>query len=120
MSLLYKYTPNFIKEGRLCWLRSPLYIVENGKKRQYYFNDEEFIQAKNNGKVHGEVHRAKGLGALEPIEAHESMFTKEYQRLDVLNPDNESFSLLESLMGNQIDARKQFVFNNIDFNEIKE
>jgi DNA gyrase subunit B len=120
MSLLYKYAPNFIKEGRLCWLRSPLFIVENGKKRQYYFNDEEFNQAKNSGKVHGEVHRAKGLGALEPIEAHESMFTKEYQRLDVLNPDNESFSLLESLMGNQIEARKQFVFNNIDFNEIKE
>ena len=31
MAALTYLAPDFIKEGRLCWLRSPLYIVENGK-----------------------------------------------------------------------------------------
>lgn len=50
--------PQFIREGRLCWLRSPLYIVNNGKKESYYFTDEEFNAAR--GKIKGEVTRAKG------------------------------------------------------------
>ena len=65
MSCLLKVAPQFIEEGRLCWLRSPLFIVEQGKKRSYYFTDEDFEKAKSEGKVKGEVHRAKGLGALE-------------------------------------------------------
>ena len=31
MAAMAHIAPEFIKEGRLCWLRSPLYIVTNGK-----------------------------------------------------------------------------------------
>lgn len=120
MSCLLKLAPQFIEEGRLCWLRSPLYIVENGKKRSYYFDDKEFNEAKEKGKIKGEVHRAKGLGALEAEEAHESMFTPEFQRLDVLIPDEESFSLLYKLMGKEVEPRTDFIFENIDFSTIRE
>ena len=60
MATLHHICPEFIEEGRLCWLRSPLYIVKNSKEEQYYFTDEEFNAAKNSGKVKGEVLRAKG------------------------------------------------------------
>ena len=82
MAALQYLAPDFIKEGRLCWLRSPLYIVTNGKTESYYFTDEEFNQAKN--KIKGEVQRNKGLGSLEPDQARRSMFTPEYQRMDVM------------------------------------
>ena len=59
--------PEFIKEGRLCWLRSPLYIVTNGKQESYYFTDEEMDAARD--KIKGEVQRNKGLGSLEPEQA---------------------------------------------------
>ena len=120
MACLLKLAPQFIEEGRLCWLRSPLYIVEQGKNRSYYFNDEEFDNARRQGKIKGEVHRAKGLGALEAIEAHESMFTPEYQRLDVFKPDQLSFDLLYSLMGKDVEPRTDFIFKNIDFSLIRE
>ena len=42
MAALAYLAPDFIKEGRLCWLRSPLYIVNNKGKETYYFTDEEF------------------------------------------------------------------------------
>lgn len=120
MACLLKLAPQFIEEGRLCWLRSPLFIVEQGKNRSYYFNDEEFDAARSQGKIKGEVHRAKGLGSLEAIEAHESMFTPEYQRLDVFKPDQLSFDLLYSLMGKDVEPRTDFIFKNIDFSLIRE
>lgn len=60
MACLTKLAPQFITEKRLCWLRTPLFIVEKGKTRSYYFNDIEFEEAKAKGLVSGVVHRAKG------------------------------------------------------------
>ena len=58
MAALTYLAPQFIKEGRLFWLRSPLYIVENKGKETYYFTDEEFNAVRSS--IKGEVTRAKG------------------------------------------------------------
>ena len=58
MAALRYLAPKFLEEGRLCWLRSPLYIVKNGKTTSYYFTDEEFNKVRS--KIKGEVSRAKG------------------------------------------------------------
>ena len=120
MSALRYLAPDFLNEGRLCWLRSPLYIVKNGKKESYYFTDEEMDKAHKSGKIKGEIQRAKGLGALSEEQARRSMFTDEYQRLDVLIPDPDSLILLEQLMGSDVEPRREFIFNNIDFSEVRE
>ena len=118
MAALHYLAPKFIEEGRLCWLRSPLYIVKNGKKESYYFTDEEFNAVR--GKVKGEVQRNKGLGALSPEQAHISMFTDEYQRMDVLEWSPDAIQLLEQLMGEDVEPRREFVFNEIDFSQVRE
>lgn len=116
MCLIYKYAPQFIEEGRLYWLRSPLYIVKKGKEEHYFFTDEEFAQCK----IKGEVIRAKGLGALSPEQARRSMFNPEFQRMEQLIPDEESYRILSELMGKDSEPKKKFVFNNIDFSTIRE
>ena len=118
MAALQYLAPEFIKEGRLCWLRSPLYIVTNGKQESYYFTDEEMDAAR--GKIKGEIQRNKGLGSLEPEQARRSMFSDEYQRMDVLQPTSEALYTLEKLMGRDVEPRKEFIFNHIDFSEVKE
>lgn len=118
MSALRYLCPEFLEEGRLCWLRSPLYIVKSGKTESFYFTDEEF--EKNKHLIKGEITRAKGLGALSPEQAQKSMFTEQYQRMDTLIPDAESIFLLEQLMGSSVAPRRDFIFNNVDFSEIKE
>lgn len=118
MAALHYLAPEFIEEGRLCWLRSPLYIVKSGKKESYYFTDHEFNIVR--GKIKGEVTRAKGLGALSEAQARASMFTDEFQRMDTLVPDAESLILLENLMGVDVEPRRDFVFNKIDFSEVRE
>lgn len=118
MAALAHIAPQFIREGRLCWLRSPLHIVHDGKKETYYFTDEELEQ--NRHKIKGEIQRNKGLGSLEPEQARESMFNPEYQRLDVMEYSEEAMSLLYSLMGEDVAPRRDFIMSNVDFSEIKE
>ena len=118
MAALAHIAPQFIREGRLCWLRSPLHIVHDGKKETYYFTDEELEQ--NRHKIKGEIQRNKGLGSLEPEQARESMFNPEYQRLDVMEYSEEAMGLLYSLMGEDVVPRREFIMTNVDFSEIKE
>lgn len=118
MAALAHIAPEFIHEGRLCWLRSPLYIVHDGKKETYYFTDEELEQDRH--KIKGEIQRNKGLGSLEPEQARESMFNPEYQRLDVMEYSEEAMDLLYSLMGEDVTPRRDFIMSNVDFSEIRE
>ena len=118
MSVLQYLAPQFIQEDRLCWLRSPLYIVKNGKQEQYFFTDNDFEKVRKT--IKGEVNRAKGLGALSVEQAHTSMFTEKYQRLDVLHPTENAIQLLYNLMGPDPKLRKDFIFNNVDFSEVRE
>ena len=118
MAALAHIAPQFIREGRLCWLRSPLYIVTNGKTETYFFTDEEFNAVK--GKIKGEVKRNKGLGALKPHQAKRSMFDPEYQRMDVMEYEESAMDLLYSLMGEDVAPRREFIMENVDFTEIRE
>lgn len=118
MAALAYLAPQFIREGRLCWLRSPLYIVDNKGKESYYFTDEEFNAVRKT--IKGVVTRAKGLGELPAETARASMFTPEFQRMDVMNYDEKAITLLYNLMGEDVVPRKEFIMNKIDFSLIRE
>ena len=118
MAAIQYLAPQFLEEGRLCWLRSPLYIITNKNKEYYYYSDEEYNQAR--GKIKGEIHRNKGLGELSADQAKQSMFSPENQKLDIIKPTPEAIDLLLQLMGEDVEPRANFVFNKIDFSEVRE
>ena len=118
-SALEHFCPKFIRENRLCWLRSPLYIVKGKDKEQYYFTDQEMNAARPNLPAGIEVQRCKGLGSLSASQARNSMFGAN-QHMDVLIPTDKTKNKLVTLMGSNADGRKDFIFNNIDFSEVKE
>lgn len=118
MAALQYLAPEFIREGRLCWLRSPLYIVNNKGKESYYFTDDEFNKVRN--KIKGEVTRAKGLGELPAETAQASMFNMDNQRLDVLDCDGKAVDLLYELMGENVEPRRKFIMDKVDFSKVRE
>lgn len=118
MAAMYYFAPSFIEEGRLCWLRSPLYVITNNRDEKYYYTDEEMNAAR--GKVRGDVARIKGLGSLSADQARKSMFTAEYQHLEPLEMDDTTIELLTDLMGDKVEPRRQFIMNNVDFSTIHE
>jgi len=120
MAALQYLAPEFIREGRLCWLRSPLYIEEYKGKEFYYFTDEELAEAKKKNKIKGHLQRNKGLGALEAEQARNSMFSPEYQRLDVMEWDGEAIDLLYNLMGEDVECRRKFIMEKVDFSKVRE
>ena len=115
---LIHIAPQFVKEGRLCWLHAPLWIVTNGNKKTYYFTDEEMNKVR--GKIRGTITRNKGLGEMSAESMRESMFSSENQRLEKLEYSEDAISLLHDLMGEDVKHRKEYIMNNIDFGEIKE
>ena len=117
MAALQYLAPQFIEEGRLCWLRSPLYIVENKGKEEYYFTDDEFNKIRN--KVKGEVTRAKGLGELPAETARASMFS-ENQRMDIMEWNEDAINLLYDLMSEDVEPRREFIFDKVDFSKVRE
>ncbi len=120
MAALQYLAPEFIREGRLCWLRSPLYIEEYKGKEIYYFTDEELAEAKKKNKIKGHLQRNKGLGALEAEQARNSMFSPEYQRLDIMEWDNGAIDLLYDLMGEDVEPRREFIMKKVDFSKVRE
>ena len=112
-ALIYALCPEFVLDGRLCWLKAPLYKVISGGKVNYYFNDSELPKD-----VKGEITRYKGLGEMKPEDVESAMFGK-YQRLEQIDPSPMGLHTLEQIMGKDVQPRKDFVFNNIDFSTIE-
>ena len=48
------------------------------------------------------------------------MFDETNQRMEQLIPDSESIQMLNELMGIDVEPRRNFVFNEIDFSSIRE
>lgn len=55
---------------------------------------------------------------MDPEDVERSMFGQ-YQRLEKILPSQDGFITLERLMGKEVQPRKDFVFNNIDFSTIE-
>jgi DNA gyrase subunit B len=113
ITLFYVLFPEVLKEGRLYRFFSPLYRVKKGKEVYYYYTEEEKLA----GVIGGEVERYKGLGSLSAEDAKNIFFNPKWQRLEKLEWDDSCAKLIESLLGSDVAPRKEFVFNNIDFEE---
>lgn len=108
--------PNFISEGRLCWLKAPLYRVGVRGKRYYAYSIDELAEYKK--KFPGaEIGRYKGLGEMRPEDVEESMFHEENRRLEVLKITDfeNAYNVVNLLMGKEVSPRRDFLFENVDF-----
>lgn len=113
MALLYKFAPEFLKEGRLYWLHAPLFKVTSGKTVKYFYTEEQVKSAK----ATGTQQRFKGLGEMKDEDAR-CMFDNN-QWLEQLTWDDSVAGLLEGLMGDDSQPKKDFVFSRIDFENIE-
>ena len=115
-TMFYVLMPKFIEEGRLCWLRAPLYRLSKGDKKVYAYTDEELRQL-SKGKENWEQNRYKGLGECSAEDMEASMLHPTERHLEVLTiKDMEAAAeSLQMLMGEDVEPRKEFLFENVDF-----
>lgn len=115
-TMFYVLMPDFIKEGRLCWLRAPLYRLTKGDKRVFAYNDAELVELRKKY-PNWEQGRNKGLGEMGPTDMKASMLHPTERRLEVLTVHDVDAAArsLEMLMGEDVEPRKEFLFENVDF-----
>jgi len=115
-TLFWVLMPKFIEEGRLCWLRAPLYKIEKGNNKLFAYNDEELAKIRK-GRETWEITRAKGLGELSADDMEKSMLHPTERRLEVLTiKDIEAAAeSIMMLMGPEVEGRRDFLFENVDF-----
>lgn len=115
-TMFYVLMPDFIKEGRLCWLRAPLYRLSKGDKRVFAYNDSELVELRKKYPT-WEQGRNKGLGEMTADDMEASMLHPTERHLEVLTIHDAEAAAesLQMLMGNDVDPRRGFLFENVDF-----
>ena len=118
-TMFYVLMPKFILENRLCWLRAPLYKIEKGNNKLFAYNDEELAKIRQ-GRENWEITRAKGLGELSADDMEHSMLHPTERRLEVLSIHDVELAAesIQMLMGPEVEGRRQFLFDNVDFSII--
>ena len=115
LSLFSELLPEMLQEGRIYRLEAPTHIVKTGAKNHYFFGEEEFSKRA----VKGEVVFCKGLGEMSAAQVKDSLFGPQ-QHLTSFNWSADSDTLLRQFMGDDIEFRREFLFNKVDFSKITE
>ena len=115
-TMFYVLMPEFILENRLCWLRAPLYKLQKGNNKLFAYDDNELAQVRK-GHESWDITRAKGLGELNPEDMEQSMLHPQNRRLEILSMKDVEAAAesLKMLMGIDVEPRREFLFENVDF-----
>ena len=118
-TMFYVLMPKFIEEGRLCWLRAPLYRLSKGNKRVFAYDDAELAELRKKY-PDWEQGRNKGLGEMTSEDMEASMMSKTDRHLEVLTIGDAETAAesLKMLMGPDVNDRRDFLFENVDFSII--
>lgn len=92
----------------------PFFIEENGKKREVKGLSDLFTFILDRGRKSQEIQRYKGLGEMNPEQLWETtMDPARRNMLQVRIEDGiEADSVFTVLMGDQVDPRRDFIYNN--------
>lgn len=114
--LFYDLFPDFIRQGRLFKIETPLHVIKIGKETFYAMDDmeKEKILKKHGHKGKVQVSRSKGLGELpEDIMARFGLDreTRVLTRVTVKDVE-EAEKMLNITLGEDTDLRKEWIENN--------
>ena len=119
LTFFYRYMKPLIMDGHVYIGLSPLYKVQRGEKREYCYNDEELRAAtKAVGKGYT-IQRYKGLGEMNPEQLWETTMNPDGRKLVRVQIEDAADveHLVTVLMGDKVQSRKEYIFENADFNK---
>lgn len=115
LSTLFLYhLPQLLTSGKIYRSISPFYAIDKGKKRLYFYSDNELNSyIKINGSPKNII-RFKGIGELSPEELEKTTLDPKNRKLIKLTTTNleESIELFDKLMGKTSSLRREFIIEN--------
>ncbi|MCF8563357.1 DNA gyrase subunit B [Alicyclobacillus tolerans] len=133
ITLFYQYMRPLVEAGMLYVAMPPLYKITfargKGKSKQqevqYAWNDEELNEIRSSlakSKSAFELQRYKGLGEMNPDQLWETTMCPETRtiiQVDVTDPSIAQ-RRITTLMGAKSELRRQWLYENVDFNTYEE
>lgn len=119
LTFFYRYMKELITNGHVYIGLPPLYKVEKKGEVEYVYSDRELPSViKKFGKGYS-IQRYKGLGEMNPEQLWETTMDPEKRTLVRVGVDDAANAelLITTLMGNDIDARKKYLAQYVDFNK---
>ena len=121
LTFFYKYIPQLLMDKKVYWAQAPLYKIKINDKYYYAYDDKE----KNDilkGKTKFEITRAKGIGEMNAEDIRNTVLNDDVSRFKRFTMENteEAIRMFEMLMGSEVSERKEYIFENVDFNSLEE
>lgn len=118
LTFFFRYMKPLIENGFVYVAKPPLYKIKKGKSVKYAFSDEEKTKWVNEfGNTGIRVQRYKGLGEMNPDQLCETTLDAEKRTLIkiIIEDEVESDLIFSTLMGNQVEARRNFIVTNAKY-----
>ena len=112
ITFFYTYMRPLVEAGKLYRAVTPLYIIRQKNKEEYFYSDNELEEWKKTHKGSYDLIRAKGLGELDPADLQKVCFLNERYKRITISDAEATTKLLNILQGPQVELRKKYIYEN--------
>ena len=112
LNIFQELLPEMLQEKRVHRLVPPSHIRHHNGKDTYYYEGEVTDEK-------GDLALIKGIGQINPTQAADVIFGKSAKK-QTFEWSKGAGKLLRELLGKEVAVRKQYVMNEIDFDEVIE
>ncbi len=115
LTFFFRFMPQLIENGHIYAAMPPLYRIRKGQKDVYVYTDEELKKASSEmGVSEGGVTRFKGLGEMNSTQLWDTTMNPKTRKVKKIYIEDaiEADRVFSMLMGDDVQARKEFIQEN--------